>query len=121
MDAGPVERWGLDPRFWSFNRFFAGQLLAFPATQLPGVYAARCPIDATTVAPSSASPAAAPGGVRPVLKVEIVGVVVGVDPRRKVVTYLVDDGTGVLPCTVFRSEDDAESEATQFGRVRPSR
>ena len=65
MDAGPVERWGLDPRFWSFNRFFAGQLLALPAAQLPGVYAAPCStVDATTVAPSSAPPAAAPESSR---------------------------------------------------------
>eukprot|EP00041_Stephanoeca_diplocostata_P008124 m.117478 g.117478 ORF g.117478 m.117478 type:complete len:165 (+) comp17183_c0_seq52:691-1185(+) len=43
---------------------------------------------------------------QPVVRVEVGGVIVSVDPRSDKISYVVDDGTGCIPCIHWRQKNE---------------
>ena len=111
----PVRLWGLDPSYWSCLKLFARDVIELDVhPKLPDCLVMRCAPAATRAVSKGEQTGTAadnrgidgsismrppPVLTRPVSKVEVMGVVVGVKHNRdKGVEYLIDDGTTVLSC-----------------------
>ena len=93
-----MDKWGLDPLYWSFVKVFivqVHQLTLFEGTADTHMLYGR-----------------------PISRVELVGVVVSVKQHARFVKYLIDDGTGVIACMVWKQHADSvprgESELPLF-------
>ena len=93
-----MDKWGLDPLYWSFVKVFivqVHQLTLFEGTADTHMLYGR-----------------------PISRVELVGVVVSVKQHARFVKYLIDDGTGVIACMVWKNHADSvsrgESEPSLF-------
>ena len=96
----PVRLWGVDPTYWSSVKLFVHHLLSLPS--YPGL------------AESSRM------GSRAVSNVEIMGVIVGMTQRHAHVVYLVDDGSGVIPCLCWFPAPGSSSSAAAAAAAAPS-
>lgn len=96
----PEQDWGLDPVFWVPAKLFIGDL----HQMLPGPRSFIYFI----------------GNQHAVRKVEIVGIVVAVEPRgvNKPVAYYIDDGTGTIPCIEFPKQDTPQLRYRRGDTVR---
>ncbi|KAI9506190.1 hypothetical protein GGI25_002101 [Coemansia spiralis] len=83
----PAQEWGLDPLFWTNVKLFVGDLHHVLLNETGSVLFI--------------------GDQRVVRTVEIVGIVVSVDKHlAKMTVYNVDDGTGVIPCVEFTTQEE---------------
>eukprot|EP00041_Stephanoeca_diplocostata_P008117 m.117018 g.117018 ORF g.117018 m.117018 type:complete len:313 (+) comp17183_c0_seq24:98-1036(+) len=83
-----IVSWGLDPTFWAYRKCFIGYVL-------------------TRLKPSVAVAKGFLGEYnQPVVRVEVGGVIVSVDPRSDKISYVVDDGTGCIPCIHWRQKNE---------------
>ncbi|KAJ1912329.1 hypothetical protein H4219_005643 [Mycoemilia scoparia] len=91
--------WGLDPMFWTAAKLFVADILKSRPAHLPEVYFV--------------------GEYKVVRQVEIVGVVVGVTNSAKFNSFLVDDGTGVIPCIQWHPRNFGDSSEKTAGAALP--
>ncbi|KAK6190919.1 hypothetical protein SNE40_002685 [Patella caerulea] len=79
----PPKYWGLDYHFRSCLKLYICEILQAPYnTPCKGVFAYKN---------------------HPFQKVDIMGVIVGIDERTRCYTYNVDDGTGVITCAIWNN------------------
>jgi len=91
----PIKLWGLDPLYWAYVRLFISQIHHLkPFHEMPETQSLFG---------------------HPISRVEILGFVVSVQQRASLVSYIVDDGTGLIQCTHWWANSDSEREVLAVG------
>lgn len=92
--------WGLDPVFSAFARLYVRDILQMTeSTQVPGIYFYN---------------------LHPIYKVDVLGIVVSKRERDDFFCYGVDDGTGVINCLCWKSDQLKEEENPRIADAGPS-
>ncbi|XP_032219601.2 CST complex subunit STN1 isoform X2 [Nematostella vectensis] len=88
----PVRYWGLDPLFWIHRKMFIVEILKLTEiSEYKGFYAINR---------------------HPFSRVEIVGYVISLHERERLITYGVDDGSGSIDCCQWQKDDPDEDRIT---------
>jgi len=93
----PIKLWGLDPLYWAYVRLFISQI--------------------HQLKPFHGMPETQSLFGHPVSRAEILGYVVSVQQRASLVSYTVDDGTGLIQCTRWWTNSDTEREVLSVGEL----
>lgn len=94
--------WGLDPLFWTHVKLFASQIYALiSAPRIEDSHFLRI----------------GDGPARPIVRVEVIGTVVRIQPIRIGCVYTLDDGTGFLRCCYFSGQVDDEQDLLPWDTI----
>lgn len=117
-----VSEWGLSPGFWSYRKVFVKTILDLTPVEQSQILkdAAFFQVKVVRVDVATSSSAVVPQLLQqqqqwtiPTSTVEIAGVVTSIHSRTEKVLYSVDDGTGVIPCLLWRKRDLSTKEYCQ--------